>query len=123
MDLLGVLYMIKNLLISNEGLNNSKLHKLSRGIATGAIIVSLTMIPGCSFSADALTNPNDVVESYSDKTCFDELLDRHVGTKINMDLLEEYLNASAPGREAACRAVFGTWGFFRTMHGKTAPSC
>ena len=22
-----------------------------------------------------------------------------------------------------CRAVFGTWGFFRTMHGKTAPSC
>ena len=27
------------------------------------------------------------------------------------------------GREAACRAVFGTWGFFRTMHGKTAPSC
>ena len=25
--------------------------------------------------------------------------------------------------EAACRAVFGTWGFFRTMHGKTAPSC
>ena len=24
---------------------------------------------------------------------------------------------------AACRAVFGTWGFFRTMHGKTAPSC
>ena len=23
----------------------------------------------------------------------------------------------------ACRAVFGTWGFFRTMHGKTAPSC
>ena len=86
--------MIKNLLISNEGLNNGKLHKLSRGIATGAIIVTLTMIPGCSFSADALTNPNDVVESYSDKTCFDELLDRHVGTKINMDLLEEYLNAS-----------------------------
>ena len=58
---LGVLYMIKNLLISNEGLNNGKLHKLSRGIATGAIIVTLTMIPGCSFSADALTNPNDVV--------------------------------------------------------------
>src|SRR5574341_575632 len=29
----------------------------------------------------------------------------------------------SPGREAACRAVFGTWGFFRTMHGKTAPSC
>ena len=28
----------------------------------------------------------------------------------------------SPGREAACRAVFGTWGFFRTMHGKTAPS-
>src|SRR5574340_1177575 len=27
------------------------------------------------------------------------------------------------GREAACRAVFGTWGFFRTMHGNTAPSC
>ena len=27
------------------------------------------------------------------------------------------------GRLAACRAVFGTWGFFRTMHGKTAPSC
>ena len=26
----------------------------------------------------------------------------------------------SPGREAACRAVFGTWGFFRTMHGKTA---
>ena len=25
--------------------------------------------------------------------------------------------------EAACRAVFGTWGFFRTMYGKTAPSC
>ena len=25
----------------------------------------------------------------------------------------------SPGREAACRAVFGTWGFFRTMHGKT----
>src|SRR5574337_1491725 len=24
----------------------------------------------------------------------------------------------SPGREAACRAVFGTWGFFRTMHGK-----
>ena len=23
----------------------------------------------------------------------------------------------------ACRAVFGTWGFFRTMHRKTAPSC
>ena len=23
----------------------------------------------------------------------------------------------SPGREAACRAVFGTWGFFRTMHG------
>src|SRR5574337_507169 len=22
----------------------------------------------------------------------------------------------SPGREAACRAVFGTWGFFRTMH-------
>ena len=22
-----------------------------------------------------------------------------------------------PGREAACRAGFGTWGFFRTMHG------
>src|SRR5574339_117551 len=29
----------------------------------------------------------------------------------------------SPGREAACRAVFGSWGFFRTMHGKTAPSC
>src|SRR5574342_1180875 len=29
----------------------------------------------------------------------------------------------SPGREAACRAVFGTWGFFRTMHGKIAPSC
>src|SRR5574340_273296 len=29
----------------------------------------------------------------------------------------------SPGIEAACRAVFGTWGFFRTMHGKTAPSC
>ena len=28
----------------------------------------------------------------------------------------------SPGREAACRAVFGTWGFFRTMHGKTAAS-
>ena len=25
----------------------------------------------------------------------------------------------SPGREAACRAVFGTWGFFRTMHGKS----
>ena len=25
----------------------------------------------------------------------------------------------SPGREAAYRAVFGTWGFFRTMHGKT----
>src|SRR5574337_507707 len=23
----------------------------------------------------------------------------------------------SPGREAAGRAVFGTWGFFRTMHG------
>ena len=29
----------------------------------------------------------------------------------------------SPGTEADCRAVFGTWGFFRTMHGKTAPSC
>ena len=29
----------------------------------------------------------------------------------------------SPGREAACRAVFGTWGFFRTMHGKSAPLC
>src|SRR5574337_1042253 len=29
----------------------------------------------------------------------------------------------SPGREAACRGVFGTWGSFRTMHGKTAPSC
>src|SRR5574341_2118727 len=29
----------------------------------------------------------------------------------------------SPGREADCRAVFGTWVFFRTMHGKTAPSC
>src|SRR5574340_740294 len=29
----------------------------------------------------------------------------------------------SPGREAACRAVFVSWGFFRTMHGKTAPSC
>src|SRR5574339_113677 len=29
----------------------------------------------------------------------------------------------SPGREAACRAVFGTWVFFRPMHGKTAPSC
>src|SRR5574337_570259 len=29
----------------------------------------------------------------------------------------------SPGREASCRAVFGTWGFLRTMHGKTAPSC
>ena len=29
----------------------------------------------------------------------------------------------SPGREAACLAVFGTWDFFRTMHGKTAPSC
>src|SRR5574337_726362 len=29
----------------------------------------------------------------------------------------------SPGREAACRAVFGSWVFFRTMHGKTAPSC
>ena len=34
-----------------------------------------------------------------------------------------YEAALSPGREAACRAVFGTWGFFRTMHGKTAPSC
>ena len=86
--------MIKNLLISNEGFNNGKLHKLSKGIATGAIIVTLTMIPGCSFSADALTNPNDVVENVSDTTCFDEFLDEHVGTKINMDLLEDYLEAS-----------------------------
>ena len=31
------------------------------------------------------------------------------------------LSRCPPGREAACRAVFGTWGFFRTMHGKTAP--
>ena len=23
----------------------------------------------------------------------------------------------SPGREATCRAVFGTWGFFRTIHG------
>ena len=30
----------------------------------------------------------------------------------------------SPGREATCRAVFGTWGFFWTMHGRvTAPSC
>src|SRR5574341_2372931 len=29
----------------------------------------------------------------------------------------------SPGREAAGRAIFGTWGFFRTMHEKTAPSC
>src|SRR5574337_1249912 len=29
----------------------------------------------------------------------------------------------SPGREATSRAVFGTWGFFRTMHVKTAPSC
>ena len=27
----------------------------------------------------------------------------------------------SPGREAACRAVFGPWGFFRTMHGKNCP--
>ncbi len=86
--------MIKNLLISNEGFNNGKLHKLSKGIATGAIIVTLTMIPGCSFSANALTNPNDVLENVSDTTCFDEFLDEHVGTKINMDLLEDYLEAS-----------------------------
>ena len=86
--------MIKNLFISNDGLKKGELHKLSKGIATGAIIVTLTMIPGCSFSADAITNPNDVVESVSDKTCFDEFLDNHVGTKVNMDLLEDYLDAS-----------------------------
>ena len=39
------------------------------------------------------------------------------GRKLRMPL------EMSPGREAACRAVFGTWGFFRTMHGKTAPSC
>ena len=37
--------------------------------------------------------------------------------------IEESTLEMSPGREAACRAVFGTWGFFRTMHGKTAPSC
>ena len=41
-----------------------------------------------------LTNPNTVVENYSDDTCFDEYLEKHVGTKINMDLLEDYLKAS-----------------------------
>ena len=28
----------------------------------------------------------------------------------------------SPGRGAACRAVFGTWGFFRTMHGQSGSS-
>ena len=37
--------------------------------------------------------------------------------------MDRSTNQMSPGREAACRAVFGTWGFFRTMHGKTAPSC
>src|SRR5574340_121423 len=32
-------------------------------------------------------------------------------------------HVATAGREAACRAVLGTWGFFRTMHGKTALSC
>ena len=86
--------MIKNLLISNNNFSSDKLHKITKGIATGAVIVTLTMIPGCSFSVGALTNPNSVIEEVSDNTCFDELLEKHVATKINMDLLEDYLNAS-----------------------------
>ena len=45
-----------------------------------------------------------------------------MGKGVNK-VMESSLNDMSPEREATCRAVFGTWGFFRTMHGKTAPSC
>ena len=86
--------MISNLFVSNDEFSKEKKHKISRGIVTGAVIVSLSLLPGCSFSADALTNPNAVVESVSDTTCFDEVLDEHLSTKINMGLLEDFLDVS-----------------------------
>ena len=49
------------------------------------------------------------------------------GSPVHHPSLEEqpsYKDVNIPFRLLlACRAVFGTWGFFRTMHGKTAPSC
>lgn len=85
--------MINNLFISNN-VNYDKPHKISRGLVTGAVILTLSLLPGCSYNASAVVNPNVALEEVSDTTCFDEVLEDNIVAKIKMDLLEEYLDAS-----------------------------
>ena len=86
--------MLNNLFVSNDNFDGNKSHKINRGLVTGAVIVSLSLLSGCSYNADAIVNPNTVLEEASDSTCFDELLEDNLGTKINMDILDDFIGAS-----------------------------
>ena len=86
--------MTSNLFVSNDNFDSNRTHIIKRGLVTGAVILSLSILPGCSYSASAAVNPNDSIESVCDTTCFDEVLESNLGTKINMDILKDFVDVS-----------------------------
>ena len=86
--------MSNNLFVFNDNFDSNKSHKITRGLVTGAVILSLSFLPGCSYNAAAMVNPNSSLEEVSDNTCFDEVLEDNLGTRINMDILEDFIDAS-----------------------------
>ena len=55
--------MLNNLFVSNDNFDGNKSHKITKGLVTGAVIVSLSFLSGCSYNADAIVNPNTVLMS------------------------------------------------------------
>ena len=51
--------MLNNLFVSNDNFDGNKSHKINRGLVTGAVIVSLSFLSGCSYNADAIVNTSD----------------------------------------------------------------
>lgn len=86
--------MISNLFVSNDDFDSNITHSIKRGLVTGAVILSLSILPGCSYNAAAMINPNSSLEEVSDNTCFDEVLENNLGTRINMDILEDFIDTS-----------------------------
>ena len=86
--------MSNNLFVFNDNFDSNKSHKITRGLVTGAVILSLSFLPGCSYNAAAMVNPNSSLEEVSDSTCFDEVLEDNLGTRINMDILDDFIDAS-----------------------------
>ena len=58
---------------------------------------------------------------FADESLLSEL-NKIIHPRVKSHIVSEILEMS-PGREAACRAVFGTWGFFPTDARKNCPSC